>query len=72
MVATSAVFGLAASLRQLRARLRGWFYVNALVLLVTIAGAAIGWDDSGYLALAVWLMLVVVPGWIEQRLESVL
>lgn len=72
MVATSAVFGLAASLRQLRARLRGWFYVNALVLLVTLAGAAIGWSDSGYLAVTVWLMLVVVPGWIEQRLESVL
>lgn len=72
MVATSTVFGLAASLQQFRAKLRGWFYVNAFVLLVTIAGAATNYDGTGYLALAVWLTLVVVPGWIERRLESLL
>lgn len=69
MVATSAVFGLVASFKQLKEGTRGWFYVNALLLLVVAAGVMAGCNETGYLAMALWLVLVVFPNWIERKLQ---
>lgn len=67
MVAASSVFGLAMSLSQLRAHIRGWFYVHALLLAVVVIGVLAGFHAIGYVGLGLWVLLVVLPDWAEQR-----
>ncbi|HMA97415.1 MAG TPA: rhomboid family intramembrane serine protease, partial [Polyangiaceae bacterium] len=67
MVATSSVFGLAMSLKQLRAGVRGSFYVNLILLALVIGGVLADMQYIGYVGLAVWVLLVVVPDWAEHR-----
>jgi rhomboid protease GluP len=69
MVGTSAVFGLATSLQQLRLGIRGWFYVNAAILLVLGLGVSARWNDVGYLALLLWFTFVILPNSARRRAE---
>jgi rhomboid protease GluP len=67
MVGTSALFGVVMSIQQLRIGIRGWFYVNLVLLAVIAVGQLTSWGDVGYLGLLLWLTFVVVPGVANRR-----
>jgi rhomboid protease GluP len=72
MIGTSAAFGLVLSIQQLRAGIRGGFYVNLALLAVVGFGLLVEYDGIGYLALLLWGLLVILPGRANQRAQEAL
>ncbi len=72
MIGTSSVFGLAMSIQQLRAGIRGGFFVNLAMLLVLGLGLLVNFSGLGYLALLLWGLFVVLPGSANQRSQRAL